>query len=219
MHFLTDWNNPIIIALGKALDLFILTLLWVFLCCTVVGIGPASVALYYAVVKTIRRDRSSAIKEFFRSIKDSWKVSIPIGLLIAVFIVSACMIDYPNILILFSYETTYQLFAGILSCVKVLLLLAVMVFVFPIISRFQVGITKTVTSSIMLLLRHLPSTILMIIVIVAFAILTIVVPLTIVVAPACAALVLSFVLEPILLRYTSEEDKEENEEKDQWYLE
>ena len=218
MRFLTDWDNPIINVIAKAFDLFILTLLWIFLCCTVIGIGPACVALYYSVVKTIRRDRSSSVKEFLRSIKDSWKVSLPIGLLVAIFIVSTCMIDYPNILILFSYETTYQLFAGILSCLKVLFLLAIMVYIFPIISRFQAGVIKSVTSSVMLLLRHFIATILMILIVVVAAISTIVLPLLIVIVPAATAFVLSFVMEPILLLYTASDDKEVDVEKDQWYL-
>ena len=73
MSGIFNYENPIFSFLGKVIDLISLSLLWVILCLPVVTIGPATTALYYTVVKVIRKERSYLFREFFKSFKSNFK--------------------------------------------------------------------------------------------------------------------------------------------------
>ena len=91
---MSNWLNPdnkFFSFMGKAFDILVLNSIWLLLCVplpiltitwiaktenmlfliltflTILPIVPATTALYYAVVKSVRKERSYAIKEFFRS--------------------------------------------------------------------------------------------------------------------------------------------------------
>ena len=55
--------------LGKIFDIGYLSIVFIIFSLPVVTIGASLTALYYAVVKVIRRDRGYVFQEFFRSFK------------------------------------------------------------------------------------------------------------------------------------------------------
>ena len=59
---------------------------------TIVGIGPASTALYYATAKALRYERGHALKEFFHGLKASWKISMATPRCIALWCVASAWI-------------------------------------------------------------------------------------------------------------------------------
>jgi len=58
-------DNPIFVFIGKAVDVIFLGILWLVLCLPIVTAGPASAALYYVMIKNVRRERGMLFKEFF----------------------------------------------------------------------------------------------------------------------------------------------------------
>lgn len=57
-------------------QLVVASILWTFCCFPLFTIGPASTALYYAVVKVIRRDRSNIIEAFLQAFRGNfWQSS------------------------------------------------------------------------------------------------------------------------------------------------
>ena len=50
-------NSPFFRVMSKVFDVIVLSLLWTLCCIPVITIGPATTALYYAIVKSIRKDR------------------------------------------------------------------------------------------------------------------------------------------------------------------
>lgn len=73
MSGIFNYENPIFSFLGKVIDLISLSVLWVILCLPIVTIGPATTALYYTVVKVVRKERSYLFREFFKSFKSNFK--------------------------------------------------------------------------------------------------------------------------------------------------
>ena len=111
---MNNWLNPdnkFFSFMGKAFDIVVLNAIWLLLCVplpifTVVWIAqtenflfliltvlallpivPATTALYYAIVKSVRRERSYAIKEYFRSFFRNFKQGAVFSLLAILFAV------------------------------------------------------------------------------------------------------------------------------------
>ena len=60
-------------ALSTMVDVCGLSILWLLLCIPVVTAGPASAALYYAVVKCVRPGEPGAFGAFFHSFRENFK--------------------------------------------------------------------------------------------------------------------------------------------------
>ena len=84
MGNLFNMNNFFFRFMGKLFDTVALSIVYVLVCIPIVTIGPATSALYYSTVKSIRRDRSYPIKEFFKAFKRDFKQSFIVGLILVV---------------------------------------------------------------------------------------------------------------------------------------
>ena len=65
--------------LSTLVDIFGLSILWIFLCMPVITIGPATAALYYTVVKCVRRREGGTFGHYFRSFRDNLKTGLAVG--------------------------------------------------------------------------------------------------------------------------------------------
>ena len=72
-------ENKFFSFMNKAWDVLVLNLY--FILTVLLGIGPAATALYYAIVKNVRRSRSYATTEYFRAFKNNFKQGLIIGLI------------------------------------------------------------------------------------------------------------------------------------------
>ena len=203
----------------KFVDTLIVSFLWIVLCLTVIGIGPATMALYHTCVKVIRRDRGTLLKEFFGSIREGWKTAIPAGIIAVILILSSIMIDIPNFLVLFIHETNMQLFYGILSAVKLFIALGILIYIFPLISRFRVGIVKAVMLSVVYSFRHFLTTVGLVLGTLLAIFASANTPVLVFIMPALYMLGVSCLMERILKKHMTKEDRELDPNKDQWYLE
>lgn len=123
MHFFT--------IMGKVWDMILLSIIWVLCSMTLVLIGPATTALYYTVVKVIRRERGYVTREFFHSFKDNLKLGTITTIIF--FVVSYIMyIDFTYSKLMLDDGKSYGslLIAGFIAITTVLIF--VLIFVFPI---------------------------------------------------------------------------------------
>lgn len=219
MWSLFNPDNKFVQIVIKFVDTLIVSFFWIILSLTVIGFGPATMALYHTCVKVMRRDRGTLVKEFFGSIREGWKTALPVGIFALILIVSGVLIDIPNFLILFIHDTTGQLIYGILSAVKLFIALGILIYIFPLISRFRVGIVKAVILSVFFAFRHFLTTIILVLG-TALAIYALAnTPLLVFIMPALYMLGVSCLMEKILKKHMTKEDKELDPKRDQWYLE
>ena len=61
-----DYDNPVMSFISRLIDLFTLSLLWLLCSLPIITIGAANCSLYYAVIKSVRHQRSYPVKEFFK---------------------------------------------------------------------------------------------------------------------------------------------------------
>lgn len=215
-------NNGFFTTLGKIFDLFVLNLLWTICCLLFFVIGiPASSALYYTVVKNVRRDRGYLLKVFFTGFKNSLKQGIVFSLIFT--LLGSLM--YFNITYAVALNNTGDSKGTILLGIYIAITIAVVMtltFVPPVLSRWSNKFSQLFKYSLFLSVRHFPTTFLVILI---WAVVALCAYLTygmaLLILPAPAMLLTSFLFERVFKKYmpTKEKADEDNPDEDHWYLE
>ena len=203
----------------KAFYLFVTGIFWLIGCFTIVGIGPVTTALYYSTAKSIRRDRGSPIHEFSYALKENWKKAMLAGVMVLLLGLSTYLTDYDFIVELILRGTTSSPLLLLLSVIKVFLVFGLSIYLFPILSRFQVKLPKAFLVCIGLMFRHLGLTLIMIALQISAIFIGITFPELCWMVPGPYMLLLSYPMEKVLRRYVSQEETVASEYNDPWYME
>lgn len=216
MGGLFNLDNPIFTGIGKFVDIVLVSIIWLIVCIPIITIGPATAALYYVIVKVIRRDRGYIFREFFSSFKSNFKV----GALATIILLILSFILY------FDYQwanavegkSTY-VFLAVFNLVA-FLSICVGIYMFPVLSRFKVTLKQLIKTSLFMSLKHLPSTILIVLIVAIFAYIGYIIIPAMFLAPGLCCLLVSFLFERIFKKYTPEKSENSEEStRDEWYLE
>jgi uncharacterized membrane protein YesL len=220
MSNLFNMDNPFFTALGKICDVLFLSIVWTLVCIPVITIGPANTALYYATVKVIRRERGYLMREFFKSFKMNFKRAAVLGVILtAAFIILGFDLiwAYANL----GSGTTGSILFGIFVAIT-FLLVSFSTYVFPVLSRFDMTIKQLIKAGAFMSIRHLPSTVGMVIITAAGIVGVFFIPILIFIVPAAVAFLNSLLMERVLKKYmpkAEESSEEDHPVKDEWYLE
>ena len=216
MGNLFNMDNAFFRFMGKLFDVVALNLVFIIVCIPLVTIGPAISALYYASVKSIRRERSYPIKEFFKALKRDFKQSFIVGLIL----VLAAAIIYVDIRFVVDYIKNNFTAMRYVYLVIGLVISFISVYIFPLISRFSLKISGLFRLSFYLAIRHLLTTIVSIILLFGgFVLVYISAGLALLFVPVLVNLLISIMMEKVLVKCMDMvQTDEDNENKDQWYL-
>ena len=186
-------------ATEKLVDLFLLSVFWVGCSLPLVTIGPATAALYHTVVHAVRGNERNSWALFFRIFKRELKVGILTSLVVLpVLAVLLLLLGLLYQMALTDY-TAYVLYHAYL--VFLLLPLGAMCYLFPVLSRFTFRTGGLLLNSSKLAVAHLPSTVLIALILYgAILLCSIFFPL-IFLMPTVVALLHSFLLERIFRPY------------------
>lgn len=212
-------DNGFFSVMGKVWDMILLSIIWVICCIPMFTIGPATAAMYYCIVKVIRRERGYVLREFWHSFKDNFKV----GSLASLIFLALTYILYID----FTYSKGIQetgakygdiMFAAFIAITTIGVF--VLVFSFPILSRFTLNIRGLFKTSFIISMKHFPTTFLMVILIAVFGCGVYLIYPLIFIAPALCCLICSFLIERIFKKYMPKpEGTPEETGRDQWYWE
>ena len=151
-----DPNNGFFRTLSRMVDLVGLSLLWTFLCLTVVLAGPATAALYHTVVRGFREGDDRVFTRYVRSLRENLKVGIPAGLLCTA----------AGILLVYGFEVMYAHRSGGMEVVTyamyyiaMILPLGTACYLFPLLGRFTFSLTQLFGTAMQLALANLPTTV------------------------------------------------------------
>lgn len=253
---MNNWLNPdnkFFSIMGKAFDMLVVNMLWLAFCVllpmgsillvvqtdvyallvltvlTVIPIVPATTAMYYTVVKVIRRERSYALKEFFRSFKRNFKLGTGYSLLLAA-AVFVMYIDFRYAWLLTQQgESAGSTYLGIFLIIA-LLISAVFTFLCPVLSRFDMKFGAILKTAFFMSTRHILTTLVLIVLMAAVLLGSYVILPGMFFLPVVGTLLASFLIERVFKKYMpakterTEEgtvaDAEDREDtKDEWYLE
>ena len=181
--------------LGYLGDLVMLSLLWTVFSIPVVTLGPASAALYDAAVHSIRRKEETVLARFFSTFKRELKQGIISTLIMAA--AAAVLLGVP--LLLLRARGGAYLLAVVL--VLAFFLLCVLCWLWPVLSRFEMGLGALLNTSVRLAFGHILRSAAMAVLWAAaiYAGLRFVAPFF--VCPALAALLSSYLIEPVFRSY------------------
>ena len=217
MGNLFNMDNAFFRFMGKLFDVVALSLVYVIVCIPLITIGPATSALYYASVKSIRRDRSYPIKEFFHSFKRDFRQSFIMELILII----VGIILYVDIKFIGGYVEGLLENVRYVYLVIGLVLLFISIYAFPIISRFSLKLTGILKLSFYLSIRHILTTAVSVILILGAALAVyITAGLALLIIPVVASLLISLLMERVLkkcMKFIGGTETPEN--VDDWYME
>ncbi|MCM1125540.1 MAG: DUF624 domain-containing protein [Lachnospiraceae bacterium] len=142
--------------LTKAGQVIILNLIWLLSCIPLVTIGTATTSLYYAMMKNIRRSRGYPAAEYW----NSFKRTLLKGCIFTVVFAAWLFLLYRLRLIVLVQETEYSMFLGRMYAALMAVTAAVLVYLFPVLSRFTMSMWAMVKLSFVMAVRYLGYTIL-----------------------------------------------------------
>ena len=213
MRGMFDHEGPLLSFLDKVGQLVILSVLWILGCLPVVTVVPSTAALYYAVMKSVRRERESAAGEFWKSFRANLKRGVPITLLALALTALIC----GNIWILREAQTSLYNGVRIGNMLLLALLAVTAVYVGPVLSRFDMGVKSVLKLSFVMAIRFLPRTLLILAAALAVGYLQFyVLPMPVLLLlPALCCYGATFLIEKALRTYMPEKKPGD----DAWYYE
>jgi uncharacterized membrane protein YesL len=216
MNHLFNLDNPFFTAMGKVADLFILNMVFLLCCIPVITIGPALSALFYVTLKMVRNEESYIVRSFFHSFRQNLKQGILIHLIM---LLVGCILlaDYR---IIGQMDGSFTNVIRIIIMAMTVLYALVFLYIYPVLAKFYNTIKNTFRNAVLMAIRHLPLTILMLIIsICPLAVLLIptasvqstIILLLILVGPAAIAYANSFFFVKIFDKYVPAEETEAQE--------
>lgn len=123
-------------------------------------VGPSLTALYYAVAKSVRHDRGYAVSEFFKSFGKNFRQGAAIGLIFGAFTALA-VLDLYVMKNGGSSNMSEKSNMAVTSIIRALCVLMGMtaLFVFPMLSRFNMKVGKFMFSALMMSIKHIGITV------------------------------------------------------------
>lgn len=197
-------DSGLMIVMSHITDCIFLSLFFLLGCVPVVTAGASFAALYDAVYRGFRRGEKNTWQRFFHSFRINWKVGIPPTLVFG----AACgclgyaMIRHWNATVY--GQTGWEVFSGM--ALVAVMLVGILSVLFPMLSRFENSFANLLKNTATLALANMPRTLLLGIcnTLCVFFCLRFVFPLFFL--PAVAALLGTFLIEPMFRPYMPKEE-------------
>ena len=149
-------DSRIMSFLAKLGDMFILNVLYLVCCIPVITIGAATTALYYNTLKMAENRESYVWREFLRTFQENFKQATIIWMIILV--IGAVLVGDFLVMGGIGSQALASVTAIVVIVVGVFLILTA-VYVFPVRARFDNSVLNIMKYSLLMAIRHLPSTV------------------------------------------------------------
>lgn len=198
--------------MGDAGNLIAVSVVWLVCSIPLITLGTSTSALYYAVVKSVRKGFGYPVREFLSYFKKNWKQGIIVSIgydLLGILVVLQGWAAYHM-----PYEKTVLRVYQVVSIWFVFLLIALTIYLFPVFSRFVFGTVDTLKMALFLSVRHIVSTVIMAVLLIAGILCCMKIFALIIIIPGLFMLLISYRMEIIFRKYM---EKPEEGEEAPWY--
>jgi len=157
-----DLDGPLLGGLTKIADIIILNILFLVCSLPVFTAGAAYTALYYVTLKMVKNEDCYTVKSFFKSFKLNFKQATVIWLillLIGVVFFYDLKIVSGNMSYMMPLSDTMRNVLMIIMMSCMLIYSFTLVYVFPVLSRFDNSVKNTMKNALLMAVRHFPQTI------------------------------------------------------------
>lgn len=146
--------------MGKVADLCLLNLVCLACCIPIVTAGASITALYYVTLKMVRNEESYIFRSFFKSFKQNFRQATIIHLIM----VAAAILLYLDTNIVKVMGEPMSQIMSVIFAVFTLVYAMILLYLYPILAKFYNSVKNTFTNAILMAIRHLPYTIIMLII-------------------------------------------------------
>ena len=155
-----NMDNKFFVFMGKIADLCMLNLLCIICCIPIVTAGASLTALYYVTMKTVRNEEAYIFRSFFRSFKQNFKQATVINIIM----LAAAALLYIDTNIAGKMGQPAGKILGMIFAAFTLLYVMILLYVYPLLAKFYNSVKNTFKNAILMAIRHLPYTILMLLI-------------------------------------------------------
>lgn len=188
--------------MGKFADIILVSMLWIVCSIPMITIVTSTAALYYSLVKGVRKDRGTPSKEFFRFFKENWKKGLVLG---GIYIGFGALTvgNFLSVMQMDRSLSIYWVYQMIAVCVGIIFIF-LSLFLFPVFSRFEYKAWDCVKASLFIAFRHPISIMVMAVFMIAVFVISLRYPILFLCVPETAFLLCSVRIEKILKKYMQE---------------
>lgn len=155
-----NMDNKFFVFMGKIADLCMLNLLCIICCIPIVTAGASLTALYYVTMKMVRNEEAYIFRSFFRSFKQNFKQATVINIIM----LAAAALLYIDTNIAGKMGQSAGKILGMIFAAFTLLYVMILLYVYPLLAKFYNSVKNTFKNAILMAIRHLPYTILMLLI-------------------------------------------------------
>ena len=139
--------------------MMVLNIIFLIMCVPIVTIGANFTAMYYVTLKMIKNEETYIFRTYWKSFRENFKQATAIWLIMLAALI-VLILDL-MLVINMSGAVTYLRFVFlVLICFEAM----VLSYVFPVLSRFDNTVKNTIKNSMLMAIRHLPWTIMILLV-------------------------------------------------------
>ena len=153
-------DSPVMVALTKMADLIIVNLLAFFCCLPIITVGASMTALHYVVLKIVRDEECYIVKSFFKSFKQNFKQATIINLIMLLI----GLVLYVDLNVSKAMQGGAGQIFHVIFMAFVLIYFILFLYVYPVLARFYNTIKNTIKNALFMAIRHLPYTVVMVLI-------------------------------------------------------
>ena len=202
--------------LEKLFDAFMLNILWLIFCIPIITIVASTAAFYHTFNKVIRCERGHLFHEFIKN----FRLNLIQGIMFFFVFSLTFFLLILNKNISYDIGGLYiSLFLICLYFILIFIVCAITLYVFPILSRFEMKLISILKLSVYMCFRYFPSTLLMLaLAVFSFFAVYYFWPFIFFVS-VFVLYPFSLVMEKVLIRHTPiTSDMGDNDKKEKWYI-
>ena len=204
-------------SLTKVADFIILGLLVLIFSIPVITIGPALSAAYYVALKEVKDEEGYVVKDFWKAFKQNFRQ----GFIIELITFGAAGLLYYDLSITYKWAHVEQsIYANLLFYILIAFLViiaAAAIYIFPMLAKFNNKTIKLIINSVVMAMRHLPQTIIMLVINGYLGYMTVTYPPFILFTISISLYVNSFIIVRIFKIYTTP-PKEKEDKTDDYHI-
>ena len=160
MDRLFNMDNKFFTVMSRIADLIILNLICIVCCLPVITAGASITAMFYVTLKMVRNEEAYIVRSFFRSFKQNFKQATIINLLMLL----AGVLLYFDMNICRNIKGTLSQVLLVIFTMILVIYIMIFMYIYPVLAKFYNTIKNTFTNAFLMSVRHLPYTILMVLI-------------------------------------------------------
>lgn len=153
MNSLLNPDNPVMQFITKIVYSVYLNILWFICCIPVVTAGAATTALYYVTLKMAKNEEGGITKSFFKAFKENFKQSTIVWLILLALGIVLGIDGY--VLWHMRFENVFWTIITAIFLVAAAAYLIVVMYIFPLMARFENTIFAMFKNSLFIGMRFL----------------------------------------------------------------